>query len=143
MKGYRRGAHTLHNIRYHFVWVTKYRYDVLKGAVGRRARELVRQTCLSLEINIIRGHVSSDHVHILASCPPKLSPSEIMKQIKGRSSKKLQEEFSHLRRRYWGRHLWARGYFCATVGDVTEEQIHRYIEKHDREPPDENFNVEG
>jgi putative transposase len=66
-----------------------------------------------------------------------------MKQIKGRSSKKLQEEFSHLRRRYWGRHLWARGYFCATVGDVTEEQIHRYIEKHDREPPDENFNVEG
>lgn len=81
---YRHGSHTKYKIEYHFVWVTKYRYQVLTGEVGIRARELVRQTCEFLEIEILRGVVSKDHVHLLVSAPPPphLSPSEIMKRIK-------------------------------------------------------------
>ena len=140
---YRRGSHTVYEIKYHTVWVTKYRYDVLKGEVAYRARELIRQTCLGLEVRIEKGHVSTDHVHIHVSSPPTLSPSVLMKRVKGRSSRKLQEEFTHLRKRYWGRHFWARGYFCATSGRVTDEQIQEYIERHDQEPPDPDFTVGG
>ena len=142
MAKYRRGAHTLYDIEYHFVWVTKYRYQVLKGEVAQRTRELIRQTCLSREIKIIRGHVSKDHVHVLLSCPPRLSPSQIMQYLKGRSSRRLQEEFPHLKKRYWGRHIWARGYFCASVGSLNEEHVKAYIENHDREPIEESFSIE-
>ncbi len=131
----------MYNIQYHFVWVTKYRYHVLTGEVAERVRELIRQSCMSRDINIIRGHVSKDHIHIMVSCPLALSPSKVMQYIKGRSSRKLQEEFPHLKKRYWGQHLWARGYYCATVGVVTEEQIKEYIEKHERESPDEYFRI--
>ena len=142
MAEYRRGAHTLYDIEYHFVWVTKYRYHILKGAVGLRTRELIRQTCLSREIKIIKGHVSKDHVHVLLSCPPKLSPAQIMQYLKGRSSRKLQQEFPHLKKRYWGQHIWARGYFCASIGAMSKEQIKAYIEQHDKEPMEGNFSVE-
>jgi putative transposase len=75
------------------VWVTKYRYKVLTGDVAERMRELVRQTCEAFEIRIVRGVVSKDHVHILASSPPEMAPSEIMRRIKGRTASKLFEEF--------------------------------------------------
>lgn len=142
MSKYRRGARTIYEIKYHLVWVTKYRYRVLTGEVARRARELVRQTCLSLDVRIEKGHVSKDHVHVLVSSPPTVSPSKLMQRIKGRSSRKLQQEFAHLRKRYWGRHFWARGYFCATSGRVTDEQIKNYIEGHDEEPPDPEFTID-
>jgi len=146
MSDYRRGSHTVYDIEYHFVWATKYRYHVLTGEVAVRCRELIRQSCLSRDIRIVRGHVSKDHIHILASCPPKLpppklSPAKIMQYLKGRSSRLLQREFPHLSERYWGRHMWARGYFCATVGGVTDEQIKEYIERHDKEPPDQDFRI--
>jgi len=143
MTDYRRGPHTVYQIEYHFVWVTKYRYHVLHGEVAERCRELIRQSCLSRDIRIVRGHVSKDHVHLLVSCPPALSPAKVVQYLKGRSSRVLQQEFSHLSRRYWGRHMWARGYFCATVGGVTEDQIREYIERHESEPPDKDFSVEG
>ena len=93
---YRYGSHTVFNIEYHFVWVTKYRYQVLVGDVGERVRELVRQTCESFEIRIISGAVSKDHVHILISAPPNMAPSEIMRRIKGRTSSKLFEEYPNI-----------------------------------------------
>ncbi len=90
-------------IEYHFVWVTKYRYKVLSGDVVERIRELVglpvRETCEAFEIRIIKEVVSKDHVHILASCPPTMAPSEIMRRIKGRTSSKLFEEFPHLKKK--------------------------------------------
>ena len=141
MPEYRKGAHTIYDIQYHFVWVTKYRYKVLEGEIAERTRDLIRQICLNREIKILKGHVSADHVHILVSCPPTMSPSKIAQYVKGASSRKLQDEFSHLKKRYWGQHLWARGYFCASVGTVTQEQIIDYIEKHEKEPPDENFSI--
>src|SRR3954463_13873259 len=117
-------------------WITKYRYKILRGDVAERARDLIRQICESRELKIIRGAVSPDHIHLMAA-PPHLAPSKIVQYIKGRSSRQLQEEFPQLRKRYWGQHLWARGYFCATVGAVDEKTIMAYIEnqkwdEHDR-----------
>jgi putative transposase len=142
MPEYRKGGHTVYDVQYHFVWVTKYRYHVLKAEVAERARDIIRQVCMSRDIAILKGHVSVDHVHILVSCPPLLSPAKIVQYIKGAASRKLQEEFSHLRQRYWGQHLWARGYFCATVGTVTQEQIQEYIEQHERQSPDDAFQID-
>ena len=139
---YRYGSHTVFNIEYHFVWVTKYRYKVLSGEVALRVKELVRQSCEAFEINIISGVVSKDHVHVFVSAPPNMAPSEIMRRIKGRTSTKLFEEFPHIKKRYWGRHFWARGYFCATSGQVTDEMIKSYLDHHFEPSPDANINVE-
>jgi putative transposase len=90
----RRGSHTVYNIQNHLVWATKYRYKVLRGEVAERARELIRQNCMARQIKILRGHVSTDHVHLLISSPPVLSPAKIAMYLKGRSSRPLQQEFS-------------------------------------------------
>ena len=71
---YRYGSHTVYNIEYHFVWVTKYRYKVLSGDVALRVRELVRQSCEAFEIRILSGVVSKDHVHVFVSAPPRWRP---------------------------------------------------------------------
>ena len=139
---YRYGSHTVFNIEYHFVWVTKYRYKVLAGDVAIRVRELVRQTCESFEIQIMKGVVSQDHVHIFMSAPPTMAPSEIMRRIKGRTSSKLFSEFPHLRKRFWGRHFWARGFFCASSGQVTDEMIKTYLEHHFEPKKEDNFKTE-
>ena len=102
---YRYGSHTVFNIEYHFVWVTKYRYKVLAGDVALRVRELVRQTCEAFEIRILSGVVSKDHFHLFLSVPPSMAPSEIMRRLKGRSASKLFEEFPVIKKRYWGRHF--------------------------------------
>ena len=141
MENYRNSSHCVFDVKYHFVWCPKYRKRVLTGEVATRLRDLVRQICLANEIEILAGAVSGDHVHVLLSCPPNMSPSKIMQLIKGRTSRKLLMEFAHLRRQFWGRHLWARGYFVATSGTVTDEVIAEYIRLQDDEPQNggENF----
>ena len=144
MEDYRTGSHSRYDIKYHFVWVTKYRKSVLTGSVGVRLRELVREICRTHDIEILQGSVSRDRVHVLLSCPPTLSPSKIMQYIKGKSSRKLMMEFKHIQKQFWGRHLWARGYFVASSGNVTDEVIAEYIRLQDEnEPRDggENFHV--
>ena len=140
---YRYGSHTVYNIEYHFVWVTKYRYKVLTGEIALRVKELVRQTCAAFEIRIISGVVSNDHVHVFVSAPPSMAPSEIMRRIKGRTSSKLFEEFPHIKKRYWGRHFCGRGYFCATSGQITDEMIKSYLEHHFEPSSGESIKVEG
>ena len=140
---YRYGSHTVFNIQYHFVFVTKYRYQVLRGDVGLKIRELIRQTCQAFEIDILKGVVSKDHVHLFLSSPPNIAPSEIMRRIKGRSSAKVFESFPDLRKRYWGRHFWARGYFCVTSGELTEEMIKNYLDHHFEAKVEDNFRTEG
>ena len=112
--------------------------------MGIRLRELVREVCRTNDIEILQGHVSRDHVHILVSAPPNMSASKIMQYIKGKSSRKLMMEFRHLNKQFWGRHIWSRGYFVATSGNVTDEVIQEYIRLQGQEPPDEdgNFRVE-
>ena len=139
---YRKGSHTVYNIQYHFVWVTKYRYHVLEGEVKLRVREIIRQICQQHDLLIEQGHISKDHVHILVSAPTHMSASQIMQKIKGRSSRMLQQEFPHLKKRYWGQHIWARGYFCTTVGQVTDQMIRDYIEGHVGKSPDDSFTVD-
>mgnify|MGYP003931121211 FL=1 len=124
------------------MWVTKYRYHVLAGEVKLRVRELIRQICQQHDLLIEQGHVSKDHVHILVSAPTHMSASQIMQKIKGRSSRVLQQEFPHLKKRYWGQHIWARGYFCTTVGQVTDQMIRDYIEGHVGKSPDDSFTVD-
>ena len=139
---YRYDSHSVFYIQYHFVFVTKYRYQILKGDVGLKVRELIRQTCQAFEIEILKGVVSKDHVHLLVSAPPTMAPSEIMRRIKGRSSMKLFESYPDLKKRYWGRHFWARGYFCVTSGELTEEMITHYLEHHFEPKVDDNFRAE-
>ena len=125
---YRKGAHAVHDIKYHIVWKTKYSYGVLQGEVGLRTRQIIREICAEHELQIVSGNVRANHVHILVSAPTDLSPSKIVQYLKGKSSHRLQREFKAIQKRYWGQHLWARGYFCATVGAVNEEMVRRYIE---------------
>ena len=127
MKNYRQSSHSCFDIKYHFVWVTKYRKRVLVGEVASRLRDLVREVCRTEEIDILQGAVSGDHVHVLLSCPPHLSASKIMQLIKGKTSRKLMAEFKHLQKMYWGRHFWARGYFVVSSGNVTDDVIKEYI----------------
>ena len=117
----------------------------MHGVIGKRARELILQTCAGLDVYIVKGHVAKDHVHLLVSVPPNLSISELVKRMKGRSSRKMLQEFGGLRQQFWGRHLWARGYFAVSTGNVTEEIVAEYIEKQSRMAPedqDEDFSVE-
>ena len=134
---YRKTAHSVYDLKYHIVWITKYRKQVLGGAIGKRVRELIRQTCASLDVYIVKGHVAKDHIHLLVSVPPNLAVSELVKRLKGRSSRKMLQEYDELRREFWGRHLWARGYFAASTGNVTDEIVAEYIEKQSRIIPDD------
>jgi len=142
MDGYRKSSHAVYDIKYQVIWVTKYRYKVLRGPIAVRARELIRQGCEARKITILQGSVGKDHIHLLLSCPPSMAPSKILQYLKGRSSRLLQDEFAELKKRYWGQHLWARGYFCATVGTVTEEIIRNYIANQFNEGNDEIFRIE-
>ena len=123
----------------HVVWSTKYRYHVLKGDIQSRTRDLLRQICDSMDIRILKGVVSKDHVHMHLSYPPKLSISDIMKRLKGRTSRILQQEYPELQKRYWGKHLWGIGYGAWSTGNVTEDMIDNYLEHH-RDTPNDNEN---
>ena len=141
MAHYRKGSHAVYDIKYHFVWVTKYRYRVLQGDVALRLRELLGQGCEANGLKILKGSVGPDHVHMLLSCPTTMSPSQIMQNLKGRSSRLLQEEFPVLKKRYWGQHMWARGYFCGTVGEVDQATIAKYIENQGKKENEDNFTI--
>ena len=143
MEHYRKSSHTTYDLKYHLVWITKYRKQVLTGEVAKRARELIRQICRSRDVEILKGHISGDHVHIFVSVPPHVSISKLMQSIKGKSSRKMMSEFKTLSRAFWGRHIWARGYSAASSGNVTDEVIMQYIELQGKEPQDGDFRIEG
>ena len=138
----RKGSHVQYDIEYHIVWTTKYRYKVLVGKIAERTRELIRQSCNSMEVTIIKGSVGKEHIHLLVSCPPNISISKLVQQLKGRTSRILLMEYKELKRRYWGQHLWSTGYFCRSVGTVTQEVIKEYIESQQDEY-EENFKIIG
>ena len=138
---YRKTSHSVYSLKYHIVWITKYRKPVMRGEIALRLRELLKQTCESLDVYIESGYVSPDHVHLLVSSPPNLSVSDLVKRLKGRSSRRMLEEFGELKRQFWGRHLWARGYFCCSSGNVTDEVIAKYIETQGVESQDDDFRI--
>jgi putative transposase len=142
MEHYRRTAHTRFDIKFHLVWITKHRKKLLRGHVGLRLRQIVRTICAELEVEILKGHVSGDHVHLFVSCPPHVSASDLVQRLKGKSSRKLMQEYGHLSKLCWGRHLWARGFFVASSGNVTDEVIMEYIRTQEQAKGDDDFRVE-
>jgi len=144
MKYERKLSHTIYDTKQHFCWITKYRYDVLRGEKAIRCREIIKEVCKKNEVEIIQGHVRPNHIHIVVSRPPYLSESKLMKYIKGKSGRKMLQEYSGLRRIYYGGSLWARGYYCATSGNVTDEMLIEYVKNQDKEDLDEEkFKISG
>ena len=140
MSSYRNNSHSITNLSCHLVWATKYRYSVLKGDVQMRCRDLLVQICNSENVQILKGVVSKDHVHMHVEYPPSLSISILVKKLKGRSSRKLQQEFPSLGKVYWGRHFWAVGYGAWSTGKITDEMVQEYLEHHRDKPNSEKGN---
>jgi REP-associated tyrosine transposase len=144
MRLYKLGAHTKTDLKVHVIWIPKYRKRVPTGQVAIRARDVLRQIALEHEIEIIIGKVSSDHIHMFISYPATQNVSKIMQWLKGISSRMLLSEFPHLRKQFWGRHLWARGYLAVSSGNITDEMIHEYIMEQEGEPltDDSRFQID-
>jgi putative transposase len=144
MKNYRKTSHSVYDIKYHLVWITKYRKPFLSGVIATRLRELIREICNAMDIEIIKGHISKDHVHLFVSVPPYHSVSTVLKRVKGKTSRRLLSESKMLAKQCWGRHLWARGYFAASSGNVSDEVIAQYIETqtHPERARDDDFTVD-
>jgi len=129
MNDYRYGGHTVTRLTVHLVWVTKYRYKILDGDVQKRCRELLIQ---------MSGVVSKDQVHMHVEYPPSLRLSDLVKRLKGRSSRLLQKDYPALQKRYWGKHLWGIGYGAWSTGNITKEVVEEYIKCHKSSANDQN-----
>ena len=119
-------AHTVWECKYHVVWCPKYRFRILNGEIGKSLRAIIRQLCEWKQIEILAGNVQIDHIHLVISFPPKYSVAEVIGFLKGKSAIKLFDRHVDLKKRYWGRHFWAKGYCVSTVG-LNEEQIKKYV----------------
>ena len=133
MRKYRLGAHIKTDLKFHVVWLPKYRKPVLTGEVAVRVRDLIRQIAAEHELEILSGKVARDHIHVFLSYRPNQDVSRIMQWLKGISSRVLFQEFPHLRKRFWGRHFWARGYLAVSSGTITDEMIKEYVEEQEGE----------
>jgi putative transposase len=142
MAEYRCGAHTVYEIHLHLVWTTKYRKPVLVGDAASRVRDLIREICGIHDVKTMKGHVSKDRVHLLVSIPPQVTISRLLHRLKGKTAHKIMLEFPHIKKHYWGQHMWARGYFCCSTGNVTDEIIAEYI-AHQQDDRDDDFKVDG
>jgi putative transposase len=108
----------VYDLKCHLVWITKYRKKALSGQVAERLRDLLRGICKTKDVEIIKGSISKDHVHLFVSVPPYPSVSKLMQPLKGKTSYKLLAEYKELSRQFWGRHIWGRGYFAVSSGNV-------------------------
>jgi len=144
MRRYQLGAHTKSDLKVHLIWIPKYRKKVILGPVAVRARDILRQIALEHELDIITGKVASDHVHMFISYRPNQDISKIVQWLKGISSRILLSEFPHLKKQFWGRHLWARGYLAVSSGNITDEMIQQYIQEQEGEPvtDDSRFEID-
>ena len=135
----RGGAHTVYRLAYHFVWIPRYRREVLTGEIGRWLEELIREICGARDWEIEALAVEQDHVHLFVSCPPRDAPAKVMNVLKSITARELYREFPHLRRSHWGGELWADGYYVGSAGDhITSELIEQYIEYQESEGAGEN-----
>jgi putative transposase len=119
-------AHAIWECKYHLVWCPKYRFKILQGEVGKSIRTVVKELCEWRKLEILAGNVQIDHIHLVLTIPPKYSVSEVVGFLKGKSAIKIFDMYPVLKKRYWGRHFWAKGYCVSTVG-LNEEQIKEYV----------------
>ena len=126
MKQFNKLAHAVWQCKYHVVWCPKYRFKILKGEIGKSIRDIIKQLTEWRGINILEGNVQTDHIHLVLSIPPKYSIAETIGFLKGKSAIKIFDMHTELKRRYWGRHFWAKGYCVSTIG-LDEGQIREYV----------------
>ena len=145
MRHYRLGAHTKTDLKVHVIWIPKYRKPILTGEVAVRVRDIVRTIAAEHELEIISGKVARDHVHVFVSYRPTQRVSQVVQWFKGISSRVLLQEFPRLRKQFWGRHLWARGYLAVSSGTITDEMVREYIEEQQGESivDDSRFPIDG
>ena len=125
---FRKLSHSLYECKYHIVFCPKYRYRIFKETIGETVRQIVYQLCKQKEqIEVLELNVQPDHVRLVVSIPLKYSVSEFMGYLKGKMALRLFQQYESLGRRYWGRHLWARGYCVSTIG-LDEEKIRKYVQ---------------
>ncbi|GBF08858.1 IS200/IS605 family transposase [Aeropyrum pernix] len=125
----RRTRHTRYWCGYHFVWIPKYRRDILVGEIAEYTREVLKHILEELDCEPIALEVMPDHVHVFTLCPPRLSPAYIANYLKGKSARRILQRFPELRTKASRGKLWSRSYFVATVGNVTAEVVKRYVEE--------------
>lgn len=138
IRSYRTSSHSKYDLKVHLIWIPKYRRRVLVGKVAERARDLLRRICMENEVDIISGKITSDHVHMFVTYRPQMSISKLVQYLKGASSRVLLKEFTHLRKQFWGCHLWGRGYLAVSSGNITDELVQAYIAEQEGEPVDYN-----
>ena len=128
MTDLRRTRHAIYELKYHFVWIPKYRRKVLNREIKEKLKEIFLQIAEEYDCEIIEQRVMSDHVHLFLSAPPKYSPSRLVNIIKSISRNEIFREFPGFARRCWNKKLWADGYFVRAVGDkVTADEIQKYV----------------
>jgi len=124
---WKKQSHVIYQCKYHIIWVPKYRYRILKGNIGNFVEETIRMLCEWKRIEILELNVMEDHIHMIIESPPRLSISDIMGFVKGKTAIKIFKSFSGLKQKpYWGNHFWARGYCVSTIG-LDEEKIRKYV----------------
>ena len=121
-------THTKYNCTYHIVFVPKYRRKVMYGQLRQEIGQILSTVCKITGIQLIKGGVCPDHIHMYISVPPKMSLSTVMSKLKGKSALMIFDRHPEYRDKY-GRHFWARGYYAETVGQVNEDMIMKYIEE--------------
>lgn len=131
----RRGAHTVYQLAYDFVWVPRYRRAILTGSLALRLEELIREICDERDWWIEPLTIQPDHVHLFVGCPPRDAPASVMNTIKSITARELFVAYrSQLQRTHWGGKLWADGYYVGSAGDhVAADLIKRYIHEQDDE----------
>lgn len=127
MAKWKKLAHVVYQCSYHIVWTPKYRYRILEGDVAKIVEQKIRAICEWKEIEVLELSVMKDHVHIVATIPPRVSISEVMGILKGKTAITLFKGIPGLKKKpYWGNHFWSRGYCVTTIG-MDEEKIRRYV----------------
>ena len=135
MNRFRKLSHTIYECKYHIVICPKYRYKIFEGDIAEYTRQKLYQLCREKDlVEILELNIQKDHIHLVLSVPPKYSISSLMGFLKGKISIKLFQRYEKIAKKYWGRHLWSRGYCVSTVG-LDEDKIRKYVkrqEKNDR-----------
>lgn len=122
------GAHSVYDLKYHFVWTPKYRKELLTGEVAEAVREIIQSVAGAYDMEIDTMEVMEDHVHVFLSAPPRYSPARVMQIMKSISAREIFVRYPWVRRKLWGGEFWGDGYFVRSIGDqVTSESIRRYI----------------
>ena len=127
MSRFRKLSHVIWHCQYHLLWVPKYRFCVLDGIVGHEAHNCIQVFCSRMGCEVVELNVQLDHVHLICMAPPKVSISDLMGTVKGRTAIRVFKRFPYLKRKpYWGNHFWAQGYCVDTVG-LDADMIRKYV----------------